>query len=233
MFVCGDVSRNLDVMCRTFADNVSVDEQIPMDRLRALCRENKKSFGGNIKLTSVLLLGTEDDARHETIEILDMAGPQGFILAPGCDLPYHTPVQNLQAVADMVHDEYEQQVARRTLRRGDEDTFEDIKVPPYPKYKEVIVDVITLDSTSCAPCQYMMEAVERAARDAFVKVYINEHKIKARAGLGMMKKLGVTNLPTICIDGEVAFASFIPDTKTLVKAIEAQAIRKNIKSLVE
>jgi len=233
MFVCGDVSRNLEVMCRTQADNVSVDEQIPMDRLRKICSERDKSFGGNIKLTSVLLLGSENDARHETIEIMDMAGSRGFILAPGCDLPYHTPSENLQAVSEMVHDEYKRQVATSTLKRSEEDTYEDVNVPPYPEYKEVIVDVITLDSTSCAPCQYMMEAVERAARDAFVKVYINEHKIKARAGLGMMKKLGVTNLPTICIDGEVVFASFIPDTKTLVKAIEAQAIRKNIRGLAE
>ena len=106
-----------------------------------------------------------------------------------------------------------------------------MEVPRYQHFKEVIVDVITLDSTSCASCQYMMEAVEKAAAKAFVKVYINEHKIKARAGLGMMKKLGVRNLPTICIDGEIAFASIIPDLKTLVKAIEARAIAKNISGL--
>jgi len=47
----------------------------------------------------------------------------------------------------------------------------------------------------------------------------------------MMKKLGVRNLPTICIDGDVAFASIIPDTRTLVKAIEARAIQKNIAKL--
>ena len=34
MFVCGDVTRNLEVMCRTHADNISVDEQISMDHLR-------------------------------------------------------------------------------------------------------------------------------------------------------------------------------------------------------
>jgi hypothetical protein len=48
-----------------------------------------------------------------------------------------------------------------------------------------------------------------------------------------MKKLGVTNLPTICIDGDIAFASIIPDLKTLVKAIEAHAIKKNIAGMVE
>ena len=233
LFVCGDVTRNLEPMCATRADNISVDEQISMDDLRRLCAENDKSFGGNIKLTSVLLLGDEGDARRETVDIIERSGSKGFILAPGCDLPFHTPEKNLQAVAEMVHDEYQREVARASSGESREDTFEDIHVPPYREHKEVIVDVITLDSTSCAPCQYMMEAVERAARDAFVKVYINEHRIKARAGLGMMKKLGVKNLPTICIDGEIVFASIIPDIKTLVKAIEARAIQKNITGLAE
>jgi len=230
IFVCGDVTRNLEVMCQTRADNICVDEQISMPDLRRLCEAEGKSFGGNIKLTSVLLLGSEEDARREAVEIMDASGSKGFVLAPGCDLPYHTPPANLVAVAEVVHDEYARRIARETTA-GAEDAYDDIEVPRYIRFKEVIVDVITLDSTSCAPCQYMMEAVEKAAAKAFVKVYINEHKIKARAGLGMMRKLGVSNLPTICIDGEIAFASIIPDMKTLVKAIEARAIAKNISNL--
>lgn len=226
IFVCGDVTRNLGVMCDTRADNICVDEQISMPTLRTLCENRGKSFGGNIKLTSVLLLGTPEDARREAVTIMDASGSKGFVLAPGCDLPYNTPPENLAAIADVVHDDYARQVARES-HDAQEDDYDDIEIPSYHQHKEVIVDVITLDSTSCAPCQYMMEAVEKAAEKAFVKVYINEHKIKARAGLGMMKKLGVSNLPTICIDGEIAFASIIPDSKTLVKAIEARAIAKN------
>ncbi len=231
IFVCGDVTRNLEVMCQTKADNICVDEQISMQDLRTLCQQQQKSFGGNIKLTSVLLLGNADDARREAVEIMDISGTRGFVLAPGCDLPYNTPPANLAAVAEVVHDEYARQVARETVAAA-EDAYDDIEVPHYRLHREVILDVITLDSTSCAPCQYMMEAVEKAAAKAFVKVYINEHKIKARAGLGMMKKLGVRNLPTICIDGEVAFASVIPDIKTLVKAIESRAVAKNIGGLL-
>jgi len=226
MFVCGDVTRNLEIMCSTHADNVSVDEQIPMDTLGELCRANGKSFGGNIKLTAVLLLGDERDAKLETLDIFDKAGPTGFVLAPGCDLPYHTPPANLRAVTEMVHDEYQRDIARSTLAAREADSFDDIEVPDYATHPDVIIDVITLDSTSCAPCQYMMEAVERAAEESSARVYINEHKIKVREGIGMMVKLGVKNLPTICIDGEVAFASIIPDQKSLVAAIDARAASK-------
>lgn len=227
LFVCGDATRNLEAMCETHTDNVSVDEQIPMNLLGELCRKNNKSFGGNMRLTSVLLLGDELDSKHEAIDIIEKSGTKGFILAPGCDLPYNTPQENLQAVGEIIHDNYQREIAKNTINTKESDTFDDVVPPNYHNYKEVILDVITLDSTSCAPCQYMMDAVKVAAEATFVKVFINEHKIKARRGLGMMSKLGVKNLPTICIDGEVAFSSIIPDQKTLVKAIEKRAIVKN------
>jgi MtaA/CmuA family methyltransferase len=220
IFVCGDVTRNLEVMVKTTADSISVDEQIDMSRLRTLCEAEGKSFAGNIKLTSVLLLGDEDDAKREVLEIMDACGTKGFVLSPGCDLPYAVPAKNLQAVAEMVHDEYAREAAR-TLKAKEADSFDDIKLPDYNAAKGVILDVITLDSTSCAPCQYMMEAVEKAAAATPVTCYINEHKIKVREGIGMMVKLGVKNLPTICINGDVKFASIIPDQKTLIAAIEA------------
>jgi len=222
IFVCGDVTRNLEVMVKTTADSICVDEQIDMANLRKLCAAENKAFGGNIKLTAVLLLGDEDDAKMEVLDIMGKSGTKGFILAPGCDLPYAVPTKNLQAVAEMVHDEYAREAAK-TLTAKAADDFEDIELPNYEMANTVLIDVITLDSTSCAPCQYMMEAVEKAAEEASPICYINEHKIKVRQGIGMMVKLGVKNLPTICINGDVKFASIIPDQKTLVAAIEKTA----------
>ena len=227
IFVCGDVTRNLEVMTQTRADNISVDEQIDMAHLRKLCEAQNKSFGGNIKLTAVLLLGDEEDAKMETLDIMEKSGRKGFILAPGCDLPYAVPSENLQAVSAMVHDEYAREAAKSLTAKA-ADTFDDVELPNYRSARAVVVDVITLDSTSCAPCQYMMEAVEKAAEKAMVKVWINEHKIKVREGIGMMVKLGVRNLPTICINGEPTFSSIIPDLTTLVKAIEKAAIKKMV-----
>ena len=222
IFVCGDVTRNLESMVKTSADSISVDEQIDMAHLKSLCESAGKSFAGNIKLTAVLLLGDEVDAKLETIGIMDACGTKGFVLSPGCDLPFSVPPANLQAVAEMVHDEYARDAAR-SLKAKEGDSFDDIQLPNYKHANTVLIDVITLDSTSCAPCQYMMEAIEAAAKVAKPICYINEHKIKVREGIGMMVKLGVKNLPTICINGEVKFASIIPDQKTLVAAIEEAA----------
>ncbi len=222
LFVCGNATRNLEAMCRTRADNLSVDENIDFARLRDLARAEGKSFGGNLKLTTVLLLGSEDAAKLDAIRCLDIGGTTGFVLAPGCDLPYATPEVNLEAVATMVHDPYQREIARATAHVNST-AFDDVNLPDYDNEPHVIVDVVTLDSASCAPCQYMVGAVRDAARQLGDGVVIREHKITTKSGLGHMAKLGVGQIPTICIDGRVTFPSLIPDIPTL-----ADAIRKRL-----
>ncbi len=220
LFVCGNATRNLEHMCRTACDNVSVDENISLELLRDLARAGGKSFGGNLKLTTVLLLGSEADARRDALHCMDVGGTTGFVLAPGCDLPFHTPERNLEAVALMVHDAYQREVARAALPVAVEHAYEDVELPDYGDEGKVFVDVVTLDSASCAPCQYMVDAVYNATRKLGDKVVIREHKITTRSGLGHMAKLGVGQIPTICIDGQVTFPSIIPDIATLSRTIE-------------
>jgi uroporphyrinogen decarboxylase len=73
----------------------------------------------------------------------------------------------------------------------------------------------------------MMEAVHRAAKLLSKPVVVKEHRIATREGLSLMSRLGVKNIPTICLDGEVTFVSIIPDQNTLVAAIEARIAAKN------
>jgi MtaA/CmuA family methyltransferase len=228
LFVCGNATRNLELMCQTACDNVSVDENISFEMLRDLAGRHGKSFGGNLKLTTVLLLGTAADAQRDALRCLDAGGTTGFILAPGCDLPYATPEENLQAVAALVHDEYQRQVARAASQQVGPELFDEVSLPDYSKEGKVIVDVVTLDSASCAPCQYMVDAVEEAARELPDQVVVREHKITTRNGLGHMAKLGVGQIPTICIDGEVKFPSIIPDINTLIEAIRTKVQEKQL-----
>lgn len=228
LFVCGDATRNLEAMCRGKCDNLQVDENIPLELLKNLSRKYHKSFGGNLRLTTVLLLGTEADCMLDAIRCMDVGGSAGFILAPGCDLPYATPEANLEAVARMVHDDYQRQIARTTVKASSMGTFEDLALPDYANDPQVYIDVITLDSAACAPCLYMTDAAHRAARRAQAPVVVREHKVKTREGVGYMCRLRVENIPTICIDGRVAFASVIPDGDTLVAAIEKAAREKGL-----
>ena len=225
LFVCGDATRNLSEMSRTACDNMSIDENISLGSLRDISRTTAKSFGGNLKLTSVLLFGEPDDARLDAIRCIDVAGGAGFILAPGCDLPFATPPENIEAVAEMVHDPYRREICKRTIIVKDMEHFACDLPEDYSAEPNVIVDIVTLDSASCAPCGYMVGAVNKAAPLLSRPVQVKEHRISSREGLAAMKKLGIQNIPTICIDGEAAFTSIIPDQKSLVARLE-QAIAK-------
>lgn len=216
-FVCGHAQQNIEVMCDCKPDNISIDENIPLDFVKDIALNKGVSFGGNMKLTSVLLLGDEMDSKKDAIGCIDTGGKKGFILAPGCDLPMDTPVENLKAVTDLVYDEYLQQATREMEHTS---TLEPADLSGHWNDGKVTVDIITLDSGSCAPCQYMVEAVKNAASEFGDKVIVNEHKIKDADGIRMMMALGVKNVPTTCINGKVEFISQIPPKTKIVDAIK-------------
>jgi len=93
-------------------------------------------------------------------------------------------------------------------------------LPDYAREPNVIVDVITLDSSSCAPCQYMVESVKAVAPEFEGIVEWREHKIKYHESLVFMASLMVRNVPTICIDGQITFVSRIPGRDELIEAIQ-------------
>ena len=144
------MTRNLEVMLETTCDNVSVDEQIDMANLRVLAGKYGKSFGGNLHLTTVLLMGTIADCQREAIGCIETCGTKGFIMSPGCDLPYDTPPANVAAAGLMAVDPEQMKQVKETLGDAENDTYDDVIIPDYANENAVLVDLITLDSESCA-----------------------------------------------------------------------------------
>ncbi len=223
-FVCGHAQQNIEAMCNCKPDNISIDENIPLDYVKEIALKNNISFGGNMKLTVVLLLGTEEDAQREALECMDLGGNKGFILAPGCDLPMDTPQQNLEAITNMVNDPYQQEVIRALEVKEESEGLLDMH--DYGKSEKVIVDIITLDSESCAPCQYMVEAVKNVAPHFEGIVEWREHSVKDVKAVNFMSSLYVKNIPTICIDGKIIFVSQIPPKQKLIEAIQQRINEK-------
>ncbi|MGM0532548.1 MAG: uroporphyrinogen decarboxylase family protein [Bacteroidota bacterium] len=223
-FVCGHAQQNIEAMCRCRPDNVSIDENIPLEYVREVALNHNISFGGNLRLTVVLLLGSQEDAQREAMECMDSAGNKGFILAPGCDLPMKTPPENLQAITTLVRDPYQQEVIR-TLEQK-EDTEKRLNLQDYGNTEKVIVDVITLDSESCTPCRYMVEAVKQVAPHFEGIVEWREHSVKDVQSVSFMSSLYVKNIPTICIDGQITFVSQIPPKNKLIEAIQQRINEK-------
>lgn len=223
-FVCGNAQQNIEAMCRTNPDNISIDENIPLDFVRDTALAHGVSFGGNIKLTVALLMGNEEACRRDALDCMDTGGRKGFILAPGCDLAMATPTENLVAVAELVHDEDLQGELRASEAVG-----MDVELPDLTDHwddEKVVIDIITLDSSSCAPCQYMVDAVDRAAAPFGDQVVYREHRIKEMDGVAMMMALRVRNLPTIVMDGDIEFISRIPPIRDIENRIGDHLAKK-------
>lgn len=223
-FVCGHAQQNIEAMCNCRPDNVSIDENIPLEYVKEIALSKKISFGGNLKLTVVLLMGDAEDAKQDALACLDLGGTTGFILAPGCDLPMHTPVENIRAVSELVYSQYLQDVARNLEKKENKPDILNMK--DYGQSDKVIVDIVTLDSESCAPCQYMVEAVKRVAPHFEGVVEWREHPIKRMEAVTFMSSLMVKNIPTICIDGKIVFVSQIPPQNLLIEAIQKRINEK-------
>lgn len=223
-FVCGYAQQNIEAMCDCKPDNVSIDENIPLDYVRDVCLERGISFGGNLKLTVVMLMGSPEDCQEHTLECLDLGLDKGFVLAPGCDLPMKTPVRNVQAVSELVLDSYQQDVIRAMEKKHIDKILPDMR--DYGQADKIIVDIITLDSESCAPCQYMVEAVKKVAPEFEGIVEWREHSIKELDAVNFMSALMVKNIPTICIDGKIAFVSKIPPKHELIHVIQERINEK-------
>lgn len=223
-FVCGHAQQNIEVMADCGPDNISVDENIPLDFVRDACLKRGISFGGNMQLTVVLLLGTPEDAQRDALGCIETGGLRGFILAPGCDLPFGTPQANLQAVAELVFNPYQRDVIKTLARTPPSRDL--LNLSEYGLAEKVIVDIVTLDSEACAPCQYMVEAVKKVTPEFDGIVEWREHKIKHQDSIQFMTSLMVKNVPTICIDGQITFVSRIPPKEELIAAIQKRINQK-------
>lgn len=222
-FVCGNAKRNIEEMCKTNPDNISIDENIPLDYVVETCRPYGISVGGNIKLTLTMLFGTRMDNVNDAKNCMEIGGKKGYILAPGCDMPYATPVENVKAITSTVHGNVTEIFESEDVMEGI-----DYELPDYENEKQVIVDCITLDSESCAPCQYTMEAILIAAEPLDEKIKVIEHKIKEKEGVACMMKLGASNIPTIVVDGEIKYVSILPDNSELTECFMEAAKKKSL-----
>lgn len=221
-FVCGNAKNNIEGMCKCNPDNISIDENIPLQYVKEICQKYGVSFGGNIKLTVTMLFGTPTDNIRDAENCMAVGGDTGYILSPGCDIPFDTPTENILAISSLVHGEVKKFLESTNVLEGIE-----AAIPDYKNEKKVIVDVVTLDSESCAPCQYMVEAVRSACEGLNDKVEWIEHKVKEKKSVVFMLKMGVSNIPTTLIDGEIKYVSLIPDTEKLREDIICAVNKKN------
>ena len=207
-FVCGNAKRNLEVMCETHPDGISIDENIPMAEGKAITDKYNITIGGNIPLTTTMLFGNQQDNMKFVVDMVDSVDRRNLIVAPGCDMPFDIPIENGIAVAETVRDidKY------RELVKNYESIGDDVEVemPDYEHLEKPLIEAMTLDSISCAACGYMWATVEDAIKAYGDKIECHEYKYTTREGIARCKKMGVKQLPSLYINGKLYYESIIP-----------------------
>ena len=207
-FVCGNAMRNLEVMCQTHPDGISIDENIPMTAGKAITDKYNITIGGNIPLTTTMLFGNQQDNMKYVVDMVDSVDPRNLVIAPGCDMPYDVPIENGIAVAEAARD-----IPKfRELLKNYESVGDDFEVemPDYEHLEKPLIEAMTLDSVQCAACGYMWATVEDAIKEYGDKIECHEYKYCTREGIARCKKMGVKQLPSLYMNGKLYYESIIP-----------------------
>ncbi len=220
-FVCGNATPQLEVMCKTYPDSVAVDENLDFANGKKITDKYNIAISGNIPLTTVMLHGSPNDNMKFVIDMLDNVEDHcNMIISPGCDMPYDVPLENTIACSQAVKNT-EQCRAMLEGYTGPDYSDITIELPDYTKLEKPFIEVFTLDSVQCAACTYMMAAATTAKEYFGDKIDIIEYKYTIRENMVRCQKMGITNLPTMCINGEIKHVSMIPDSQALQAEIEA------------
>ncbi len=220
-FVCGDATRNIEAMCATGPDSISIDENINMTNAKKITDRHNIVLGGNIPLTTIMLHGSQQDNMKYVVDMVDGldVNNKNLIVSPGCDMPYETPVENTIAIAQAVRQLDATRNALLNYQKIDE-ASEDIKIPDYDALEKPLLEVFTLDSATCAACTYMKAIADDAKKRYGNAIDVVEHKYTEKETIARCQKMGVKNLPSIYINGELRFASIIPSLDALCVEID-------------
>ncbi|MEX2716337.1 MAG: uroporphyrinogen decarboxylase family protein [Candidatus Sigynarchaeota archaeon] len=218
-FVCGDATKNIESMCNTMPESIFVDENIDMVAAKKITDKHDIVLGGNIPLTSVLLYGTQQDNMKYVVDLIDTLGSRNLVIAPGCDMPYDVPPENVIGVAQAVHEPDSVREVLRNYQAVNVETI-DVALPDYEHLPRTLVEVFTIDSDQCAACGYM-KSLAFTAKDKYGDaIDVVEYKSIERANIARAKKMGIKHLPCLLIDGKLKYSSIIPAQVDYFKEIE-------------
>ncbi|MFP4426401.1 MAG: uroporphyrinogen decarboxylase family protein [Spirochaetaceae bacterium] len=212
-FVCGDATRNIEVMCKTGPDGISIDENINMAEAKKTTDKYNVTIAGNIPLASVMLFGNQQDNMKVVIDELDSVDHHNLIVSPGCDMPYDTPIENTVACAQAVQETEQSRELVANYSRELPDI--EIEIPDYDSLERPLIEVFTIDSDTCAACTYMFRSAMDAKQEFGEGIDVVEYKATNLENIVRAQKMGVKQLPSIYINGDLAYESIIPSREAL------------------
>jgi uroporphyrinogen decarboxylase len=220
-FVCGNATRQIRVMCDTHPDCIAVDENVNLHDAKIITDEYNITIEGNIPLTTTMLHGNQQDNMKGVIDLIDSLDHHNLIISPGCDMPYDTPIENTIAAGQAVKRPDDVRKMIENYEAVEENI--DVELPDYKNLDKILIELFLLDPEQCAACTYMLNSVVDAYDDFKDIADYVVYKYTIKEDIARTKKMGMTNLPTMCINGEIKWASLIPDKDELLSEIRKYA----------
>ncbi|MFX0120949.1 MAG: uroporphyrinogen decarboxylase family protein [Promethearchaeota archaeon] len=216
-FVCGDATKNLPLIAETKPDSMFVDENIDMVGAMKLLKPKGIILGGNIPLATTMLFGTQQDNMKYVVDLIDKVGKKNLIIAPGCDMPYDVPPDNVIGVFQAIK---EPELIKKSLTNYETAEIDiDVELPDYNNLPKPLIEVFTIDSSVCAACGYMLATALDAKKEFGDRIDLAEYRFIKRESVARAKKMGIQHLPCILINGKLKWSSIIPNKEDLVKEI--------------
>lgn len=225
-FVCGNATKQIEVMCEMGPDGISIDENVNLPEAKKITDSYNICIAGNIPLTTTMLHGNQQDNIKTVIDEIDsIEDKTNFIVSPGCDMPYATPIENTIACAQAVKNPE----TSRKMVENYESSWDDIEVeiPDYAASDKVILELWLLDPDQCAACTYMQASALDIYEEVKDLIEIRTYKYFIKEDIARTQKMGIAQLPSMSLDGVVEYSSIIPNRDELLAKIHEYYDKKH------
>lgn len=99
LHICGNITPVLELVAQTGADMVDLDYMVDMHKAAQIL-PRECCICGNFDPVEVLYQGTAEQVKAAVRRCMDLPGRANHFVAPGCEIPKDTPIENVLAMQE-------------------------------------------------------------------------------------------------------------------------------------
>ena len=103
LHICGNISPVMHLVAQTGSDMVDCDFMVDMERAATILPEDT-CICGNFNPVEILLQGTPEQVKAEVRRCRQIGERKNTFVAPGCEVPKDTPLENMLALLDALEE---------------------------------------------------------------------------------------------------------------------------------
>ena len=201
LIVCGNASGNIESMAKTYPDCISVDGSINIAEIKYVSKKYNTIFSGNIQVGSTLIFGNQRDNHKYAIELIEEMGYQDFILAPGCDLPYDVPRENIIGLSQVAQNFAA--VKLFILEYGLIKKNSKTKREKDPS--KIIVEIFAFNPYKFSFRNQILDTIRVFSEQLNVPIEVIEQNLSLNKSIAEFKNYELKNIPSVLINGVLCY----------------------------